>query len=82
MKKILLSIILLALCVSVFAQTATLTFTGRDATDRWVRLHHVVITNQTQNWSETMAWPDTVLTIENGTSIYDIETMYTSSLQI
>ena len=82
MKKILLSIILLALCVSVFAQTATFTFTGRDATDRWVRLNRVVITNQTQNWSETVAWPDTVLTIENGTGIYDIETMYTSSLQL
>ena len=83
MKKILLSTLLLALYVGTFAQTATLSFTGRDATDHWVRLHHVVITNQTRNWSETMVWPDTVLTIENGTGIYDdVETMCTSSLQL
>ena len=82
MKKILLSIILLSLCIGAFAQTATLSFTGRDASDRWVRLHHVVITNQTQNWSETMAWPDTVLTIENGTGIYDVETCRGASLQL
>ena len=82
MKKILLSIILFALCICAFAQTATLTFTGRDATDRWVRLHHVVITNQTQNWSETIMWPDTVLTIENGTGIYDVETCHGASLQL
>ncbi len=82
MKKILLSIILLSLCIGAFAQTATLTFTGRDATDRWVRLHHVVITNQNQNWSETVAWPDTVLTIENGTGIYDVETCHGASLQL
>ena len=82
MKKILLSIILPALCIGAFAQSATLTFTGRDATDRWVRLHHVVITNQTQNWSETIMWPDTVLTIENGTGIYDVETCHGASLQL
>ena len=82
MKKFLLSIILFALCVGAFAQTATLTFTGRDTTDRWVRLHHVVITNQNQNWSETVAWPDTVLTIENGTGVYDVETGRAPSLQL
>ncbi len=82
LKKILLSTLLLALCVGAFAQTVTLSFTGRDATDRWVRLHHVVITNQNQNWSETVAWPDTVLTIENGTGIYDVETCRGASLQL
>ena len=82
MKKILLSIILLSLCIGAFAQTATLTFTGRDTTDRWVRLLHVVITNQNQNWSETVAWPDTVLTIENGTGVYDVETGRAPSLQL
>ena len=82
MKKILLSIILLSLCIGAFAQTVTLSFTGRDATDRWVRLHHVVITNQNQNWSETVAWRDTVLTIENGTGVFDVETCHGASLQL
>ena len=47
-----------------------------------MRLHHVVITNQNQNWSETVAWPDTVLTIENGTGVYDVETGRAPSLQL
>ena len=82
MKKILLSTILFALCAGAFAQTVTLTFTGRDANDRRVRLNHVIITNQTQNWSETVVWPDTVLTIENGTGVFDVETCHGASLQL
>ena len=81
-KKIYLFTIILTLYISAFAQTATLTFTGRDATDRWVRLNRVIITNMTKNWTETMVWPDTVLTVENGTGIYDVETMCTSSLHL
>ena len=82
MKKILLSTILFALCAGAFAQTVTLTFTGRDANDRRVRLNHVIITNQTQNWSETVVWPDTVLTIENGTGVFDVETVHAPSLHL
>ena len=82
MKKILLSTILFALCAGAFAQTVTLTFTGRDANDRRVRLNHVIITNQTRNWSETVIWPDTVLTIENGTGVFDVETVHAPSLQL
>ena len=82
MKKIFLLHILLILCVCAWSQTVTLTFTGRDANHQWVPLHHVVVNNQTRNWSETIVWPDTVLTIENGTGIYDAETMCTSSLQL
>ena len=62
------------------AQTATLTFTGKDANGHWVRFHHVIIINQTKNWSETVAWPDTMLTIENGTGI--VETVHAPSLQL
>ena len=82
MKKIFLLSILLMSCVCVWPQTVTLSFTGRDTINRWVRLHHVVITNQTQNWSETVAWPDTVLTIQNGTGIYDVATLPAPSLQL
>ena len=69
MKKILSFSILIALFFSMFAQTATLTFTGRDANNNWVQLDRVVITDLTRNWSETIIWPDTVLTIQNGTGI-------------
>ena len=83
MKKFILLFILLMSCVYAWPQTVTLSFTGRDTNNCWVRLHHVDIINQTQNWSETIVWPDTTLTIENGTGIYDdVETMCTSSLQL
>ena len=47
------------------AQTVTLTFTGRDASDHYVPLNSVSITNQTKGWSETLEWPDTVLVLQN-----------------
>ena len=68
MKKISFIFILLILCINVFAQTVTLTFTGNRCGER-VQLDSVVITNFTRNWTETIYWPDTVLTITNGTGI-------------
>lgn len=47
------------------AQTVTLTFTGRDASDHYVPLNSISITNQTKGWSETLEWPDTVLVLQN-----------------
>ncbi|MBQ7551605.1 MAG: T9SS type A sorting domain-containing protein [Bacteroidales bacterium] len=65
-----------------FAQTVTLTFTGRHAANQYVQLERVVITNLTKGWCETLVWPDTVLTMQDGTGISDAEKMYTSSLQL
>ena len=50
-----------------FAQTVTLTFTGRHAANQYVQLERVVITNLTKGWCETLVWPDTVLTMQDGT---------------
>ena len=55
--------------VVAFAQTVTLTFTGRDAAEHWIQLNRVVITNLTKSWQETIYWPDTTLTMQNGTGI-------------
>ena len=55
--------------VVAFAQTVTLTFTGQDAANQYVQLDRVSITNQTKDWQETLVWPDTVLTMQNGTGI-------------
>ena len=70
------------LCISMMAQTVTLKFTGRDADNQWVQLDRVTISNQTKGWTETLQWPDTVLMMQNGTGIYNVETMCTSSLQL
>lgn len=69
MKKFYLFSILITLGISALAQTVTLTFTGKDANNNWVQLNRVVITNQTRNWSETIVWPDTTLTMQNVTGI-------------
>ena len=51
------------------AQTVTLTFTGKQQNNHYVQLNRVVITNLTKNWQETVLWPDTVLTMQEGTGI-------------
>ena len=56
-----------ALC---FGQgSAVVTFTGRDANNHYVRPDSIVVENLTQQWTETMYWPDTVLTLNVGTGI-------------
>ena len=69
MKKILCFIAVALMGVVAFAQTVTLTFTGRDAVDHYVQLNRMSITNLTKSWQETIYWPDTTLTMQNGTGI-------------
>ena len=71
MKKLSLLSLLIILSISAFAQTVSVTFTGRDMNGHWVQLDRVVIANLTQNWTETIYWPDTVLTVENNIGIND-----------
>lgn len=63
------------------AQPVTLTFTGRDASNQYIPLTRVVVSNLTKDWQETLLWPDTVL-VMSGTGIGNVETMYTSSLRL
>ncbi|MBP5710454.1 MAG: T9SS type A sorting domain-containing protein [Bacteroidales bacterium] len=69
MKKILCFIAIVLMGIMAFAQTVTLTFTGRDAANHYVQLNRVEITNLTKNWQETIYWPDTTLKMQNGTGI-------------
>ena len=69
MKKAICVLALALMGVATFAQTVTLTFTGRNATNHYMQLDRVVITNQTKGWSETIYWPDTTLIMQNVTSI-------------
>ena len=72
MKRLLFSLILaILLPLFAMAQSVPVSFTGRDANNRWVQLDRVVITDQTKGWSETIAWLDTTLTMQNGTGIDD-----------
>lgn len=83
MKKAILFFVLIFMSgMSIFAQTVTLTFTGRDANNQYVRLNRVLVKNVTQGWQETLFWPDTVLIMQVETGIGDVETFYGASLQL
>ena len=45
MKNIFTFSLLTLMCIFAAAQTVTLTFTGRDADNRYVKLDRVVVTN-------------------------------------
>ena len=59
-----------------------MTFTGRDAQNQYLPLTRVVVSNLTKGWQETLYWPDTVLTMVNGTGIEDVETLRAMSLHL
>ena len=63
MKKVLFLTILLTTCISTFAQTVSLTFSGKDESNRYVRIDSVVVENLTKGWQETLVYPDTTLTM-------------------
>ena len=66
--------IIMLLFAAVSAQTVTLTFTGRDASNQYIPLNRVVVSNLTRGWQETLFWPDTVLVMTDGTGIDDFVT--------
>lgn len=72
MKKFLSFLAVILISTAAFAQSVTLTFTAKDAANHYVQLNRVSITNLTKGWQETIYWPDTTLTMQNGTGINDI----------
>ena len=82
MRKTFTFMILLLFLVAAPAQSVTLTFTGRGASNLYVPLNRVVVSNLTKGWQETLTWPDTVLVMMDGTGIEDVETQNFASLQL
>ena len=72
MKKLLSFLAVVLISAAASAQSVTLIFTAMDAANRHVQLNRVSITNLTKGWQETIYWPDTTLTMQNGTGISDI----------
>ena len=82
MKKTFTFLTIMLLFAVVSAQTVTLTFTGRDASNQYVPLNRVVVSNLTRGWQETLFWPDTVLVMTDQTGIEDVETFPETSLRL
>ncbi len=68
MKKLIIFTTAVLSCVVGFAQTVTLTFTGRDADNHYISFDRVEIGNVTQSWQETIYYPDTIIVL-GGTGI-------------
>lgn len=68
MKKLIIFTTAVLSCVVGFAQTVTLTFTGRDADNHFIAFDRVEIGNVTRSWQETIYYPDTIIVL-GGTGI-------------
>lgn len=71
MKRLFTLLIVKEYSVFCFAQTVTLKFTGRDANGQYCPLNQVTINNLSQNWQETLNWPDTTLILNNEVGVSD-----------
>ena len=71
MKRILLLTIALFSLTIHAQETIDLLFSGIDMNNNYVQLDSVIVKNITRGWSETIFFPDTVYTLEIGTSIED-----------
>ena len=82
MKKLLLSSLILSFSALLQAQTVTISFSGRDTSNHYLRLDRVDVKNLAEGWQETLLWPDTVLTMHVGTGINDAGDLASSALQL
>ena len=70
MKKILCVMMLLLGVTASFAQNSvTLTFTSQTTDGNYIQPNSITIENLTRNWTETIYYPDTVYTLNVGTSV-------------
>lgn len=62
MKKFLFLCWLVCAITSLFAQeNVVLTFTGKNASNDYVQLNKVIVKNITQDWEDTLIYPDTIM---------------------
>ena len=72
MKKSVLITCLLLFSLGLWSQTVTVRFWGLDVTkERRVPLSKIEIANISQNWQETLYYPDTVLIMKGTTAVDD-----------
>lgn len=82
MKKITLTVLLGLFCCFYAKAQFQITLVGRDNDGDYVRLHHVVVENRTQGWTDTLFYPDTIIMLSdtNGIGIASYSQMQGLSL--
>ena len=81
MKRLLTLSLFALMCFFAAAQT-TISFKGQDDNGQPIQMDRVVITNHSKGWQQTLYWPETSLTLKNGTDIDAVETQRIASLQL
>ena len=64
-RKIIVALLTLLMAKMAFAQDVTLRFSGATNEGGYLRLDSVLVENHTRSWSETLLYPDTVLTFSS-----------------
>ncbi|MBO7346547.1 MAG: hypothetical protein J6U29_03180, partial [Bacteroidales bacterium] len=69
--------IMVACCLmmaqTAFSQNINLTFKGEDTDGKYVQMDSVRIENISRSWTETLIYPDTVLTLVDETGVSEVE---------
>ena len=73
-------LVCLMMAQTVFAQNIELTFTGADAAGKYVQLDSVRVENISRSWTETLVYPDTVLTLTDETGVNEAESNASSCI--
>ncbi|MBQ4478746.1 MAG: T9SS type A sorting domain-containing protein [Bacteroidales bacterium] len=72
--------IMVACCLmmaqTAFSQNINLTFKGEDTDGKYVQMDSVRIENISRSWTETLIYPDTVLTLVDETGVSEVENNY------
>ena len=83
MKKFLLVVFIELLALPTLFAQIHLSFTGKDVLGQHVKLHHVDIHNVTQDWTQTIYYPDTTLELTYvGIEDHNPATMQSSVLSL
>ena len=61
MKQLLCFLVLFTVLLNFSNAQSSITFSGEDNLGGYVRLHHVVVSNLSQQWCDTLYYPDTML---------------------
>ncbi len=73
-------LVCLMMAQTAFAQNIELTFTGADAAGKYVQLDSVRVENISRSWTETLVYPDTVLTLTDETGVNEAESNASSCI--
>ena len=68
-RKLLLSVVMLAVAATAMAQSVTVRFTARSSSGSYHGFDSVRVENLSQGWSQRLAYPDTTLTLGSSSGI-------------